>query len=326
MDQINYTKNREVKNTKKNSGQKKQSSKYNFVYQNQIGKGLLDVNVLTYNISWEAMKGINTPGVFGEKCLVENDNICLNNVISTILSFDNLMGFDFIALQEASRWNKIYEEIKKKRPYIAETHHGLSQEKQVILYDSRKYEKQQGVYLIRSYLADEGRPFTIAFYRRKFGGKGVCIINMHPGHHKDFEQFGNHMYQTLMGQKTSALYSTGSNNRIKFPASEEENLDILSKLYDNDIIMMGDMNMNLKPNSDYKLFPNILKNKMLYGGNGLPTCCDSTLQSNVKLAYDQILSSSNNIQYLVPKTIMASDHLPLIAQINFEKCENLILE
>jgi endonuclease/exonuclease/phosphatase family metal-dependent hydrolase len=286
---------------------------------NQIGRGYLEVNVLTYNISWEAMEGKKIKDVdLAPICLQGSDNICLNNIAQFIIGFNSFLHFDLIGLQEASRWEKIYEEIRTNMPYMKPINHGLYREQQVIFFDANKYQLQPGVSIIRSYLADNGRPFMIIFLRTR-NKENLCVINMHPGHKGDFNNFQRHLEQTFMGQKNGSGYSTDGNNFQNFPTTVHILTDIMTKLQNNLIIMMGDM--NFKPPKRYPFLPQLAPNhRILHGASNSYTCCDSQLQGRVNKAYDHILASSNKINHVIHNINRASDHLPVIAQIQFDNC------
>lgn len=288
----------------------------------QTGQGYFDVNVMTYNISWEAMEGKRIKNIdLGPICLKQQENICLNNIAQFIIHFDNLLSFDFIGLQEASKWENIYQKIRAQIPHLQPINHGLSREQQVVFFDSRKYQPQNGVWAIKSYLADPGRPFMIIFLRNILTDNNICIINMHPGHQRDFLRFEEHLKETLKGNKPNSVYLMEFNIVEQFPAPHEITTQILTKLHTNNIIMMGDMNFN--PSSPYVFLPSLLdggRSRILHGVSNSYTCCDSQLQGNANKAYDHILSSSSQIHHYVTPIQNASDHLPVIAQINLEIC------
>jgi hypothetical protein len=251
---------------------------------------------------------------FGVIC---KNKSCLDNVAKFIHNYNKLIPLDFIGLQEASEWEKIF--LRANLSHMVPINHGLSLEKQVIFCDKNKYDLVPGVCIIRSYMENKDRPFTIVFLTHKATGNKICLINMHPGHHKDFEKFEVHLEKTLSGEKDS-YYSTSFGSKVRFDGSRDVINDIINKLNNYDIIMMGDMNM--KPPNPYIFLPKLLiPGKILYGGESSDnTCCDQSLQGQASMSYDHVMSSSQNISHYIPKVINASDHLPNITQINFPQC------
>lgn len=286
-------------------------------YGKQTGRGSVDLNVLTYNISWEAMEGNKIGKVdLAPICLQGSENICLNNITKFIIGFNALLPFDLIGLQEASNWEIIYAKIKKEIPHLKPIDHGLSIEYQVIFYDSHKYQLQTGVSVIKSYLAGQDRPLMIVFLCSKDRQNDFCVINMHPGHRGDFNELQTHLQQTFYGKKKGAVYSTDGTHFSKFPTDVDTMTDIMIKLQNNHIIMMGDM--NFKPSDPYVFLPQFVpEGRILHGVSNSYTCCDPHLRGNVHLAYDHVMASTKYITHVVHQVNRASDHLPVIAQIHF---------
>ena len=138
----NYKKNVTFKNKNKNKKMQKTLE----------GGGKEEtIIVLSWNIFWMAMDGINEdkPGQkgeihirernFGKRCattVIDGLNICATNVKNTI---DNLADeYDFVALQEASQWNKIREKSIKLKD-MGYVHYKFGNTNLVTFYNKKKY-------------------------------------------------------------------------------------------------------------------------------------------------------------------------------------------
>jgi endonuclease/exonuclease/phosphatase family metal-dependent hydrolase len=280
----------------------------------QIGGGL-DLNVLTYNISWEAMEGKQIDKIETYPICFTNPpiNSCLNNIAVFIATLNQTQRLDFIGLQEASRWNEILQKVSI--PWLMPINHGLSIESQVTLYDGNKYRLDSNICIIRSYMLHVGRPFTIVFLDHLQTGQKFAIINIHADHKQDFLHFEEYLYQTLHGDKKEARYSTSLNDSFPFTGDMCVMGLILLKLEMYHIIMMGDLNMSAPEH--YIFLPALLSHgRPLHSqGRSIPTCNDAHLQGHVLGHCDHILTSSSKIQTNVIKVLNASDHLPRVAHI-----------
>ena len=239
------------------------------------------IKILSYNVFWRAMKTNNAHN----KCL---NNKCLLNVVNFI---DSNSLYDFVGLQEAANWDLIQRKSKVLSKMTAFNYKpGI--EEIVVFYDD-KYLLDDSIV---GWLEDTGRPFVILFFRQK-----ICLICMHAGHSGDFYKFDTYL-------KNIITVNYADSKKI-----------ILNKLATYNIILMGDLNTELKNRDQYLIFNNRFYNvpRMLYGINKNKSCCSGTnLDAKVYLAYDHILSTYQNIKSSVYHITNASDHLPIIAIID----------
>jgi hypothetical protein len=78
----------------------------------------MSIKVLSWNISWGSMTGKSAdttamplPSICNTIKDPQGINQCLNNVIELIDNSAKTTKYDFVALQEASKWFNIYQKI-----------------------------------------------------------------------------------------------------------------------------------------------------------------------------------------------------------------------
>ena len=156
-------------------------------------------------------------------------------------------------------------------------------------------------------MKNRGRPFMILFLTGTGSepNEKICIINVHPDHDGDIYNFDTYLKKKL----------------LKYENYE----DYLQKLQSYNIIMMGDFNDNIAMKKTFAVFKDdFFKNpsgRKLYGINKDKTCCSGSLVGKYVMskAYDHILSTSKKIETNVHNVKKASDHMPIIAMIQFPK-------
>lgn len=256
-----------------------------------------DIQVFSWNISWEAMTGTNTR-VSGIQCIINDSNVCLQNVIN--ITKQHILC-DFIALQEAEHWNHIFINFNS-------THNSVLTE-QIINSNSLTTAKLLTFYHKKYILNDkiegnmhhhEGRPFMILF----FDNNKLCVINLHSGH-GELKNFDNYVKKSL-------------NSHV--------NKDqLIKKLAYYDIIMMGDFNE--VPHNPHIIFQDpffiIPGGRKLFGAHNNSTCCNPNIipdKAYLKTPGDNILYSTPNIILnVLYQTVISSDHAPIKAIIKTEK-------
>ena len=183
------------------------------------------------------------------------------------------------------------------------------------------------VNVIKGFLGnDDGRLITILFFEND-----LCVINIHPGH------YGSNTIQNLDKSIEDIMEERYRYNEfyrekdelINTNLSVNQKNEIKRRLANYDIILMGDFNSNLDFNNyNYnKFFTSnyFAKTRTFYGRNKTPSCCSTSLNSNsnnINKAYDHILFTSDNVKSTVHKINNASDHLPIIAEINIPNKPN----
>ena len=284
-----------------------------------IGTKTGELLVLSYNISFEAMT--NNPGgsagVLGAKCLPvapkSRLTICAKNMAEMIDHIPSSLGmsnFDFVGMQEASRWDemqKVSKTLSALTPYGSQ--YGRSE--MVTFYDSSKYQLDKDVHSGFEY----DRPLQILVLSNINDKGGVIVINAHCPHHlpnsyKDytFTEFAKHTSSELA--------------QLSLTADE--------KSYR--IVAVGDFNETCWDRIKSKLEPKHFKP---FEGAGVDTeisikdtpftCCQGNgvwENSSGKMIYgwrggDYIFDSQQAADAQVPSVYptdkLLSDHLPVIA-------------
>lgn len=263
------------------------------------------MKILTYNIFYKAMT-IQQNG----KSLVSNCNPvihnngkiytkCLKNVAS-VIEFNG--PYDFIGLQEATNWEVIRDLSPSLQKMAGILHQDKNTPELLVTFYDTKYKLDVSECKILGHMKSVGRPFCILFFQC-----GLCVINLHAGHNRDIYDFDKHLVRTLnnsFNKNTINIY--------------------LKKFQTYKIIMMGDFNDNLSNIPYFNILSNpYFKNvpgRKLYGITGQKTCCNIMSNPNkMDKSYDHILSTCINHDIYIPKTLVSSDHLPVVAYID-PKC------
>ena len=110
----------------------------------QIG-GSDSINVLTWNICWQAMEGESSGSapILGTICSTTETNpktklnMCTTNVINLI---DKLrIDYDFVALQEPAKWKDIFDNSTKLNT-MGYVHHSVGSTSELVtFYNKEKY-------------------------------------------------------------------------------------------------------------------------------------------------------------------------------------------
>lgn len=263
---------------------------------------MTEIKILSYNIWWKAM----TPKGNIAQCLplINKQTSCLHNIVEFI---DNNEYFDFVGLQEATNWKLIQKSstVLSKMNAIG---YNPNHEDIVIFYDKNKYELDDNDNCITGHMKTNGRPFMILFLTIKKksnpdDNQNICIINAHSDHNGDIYEFDFYLKNILIKYKNYDNY--------------------LEKFKTYNIIMMGDFNDDLNKKKSFVIFTDdffkIPNGRKLYGTNKEKSCCSGSLVGKyiMSKAYDHILSTSNRIITQVHNVKRASDHMPIIATIQF---------
>lgn len=264
---------------------------YKIINNNQIlqtGSGS-EFNILSYNVSWEAM----TSNTYGNLKLCSN-GICKSNILDNI-SF-NIKKYNpmFAFFQEAAEHNDIIDLFNND---IYESFVNISdKEYMVSIWNKKKFMLVKAI----GGEFEEGRPFAIIILKNNKNNKNIALINLHAGHIPDT--------QTSVFDKI--------NDFIK------KEFSYTSKKSITRVIMIGDYNRDVFDDntSDYTIkFIDEFKLKRFK--NDKHTCC-SILGYGHKFNYDHVLdskaviikkiTSNSSNKYKYP----ASDHLPIVVTLS----------
>ena len=149
------------------------------------------IKVLSWNISWGAMTGNpadKSAAPLPQTCsksITKGLNQCVWNVIELIDESAKRTPYDFVALQEAARWEDIYNNSKELRRMGGYVHHIEKPSELVTFYDINKYNliavKRGDIVNGKS----RARPYHILYLNSKINGEFYIFINLHNGHRND---------------------------------------------------------------------------------------------------------------------------------------------
>jgi endonuclease/exonuclease/phosphatase family metal-dependent hydrolase len=319
--------------------------------------------VLSWNILWMAMDGINeekgeknTPErEFGKRCATDVKdglNICATNVKNTI---DELAEeYDFVALQEASQWDKIHEKSSKLKD-MGYVHYRFGNTNLVTFYNKKKYRliafKTDFISKIIDIKADtyNNRPYHVLYLEHIKSKEHYIFINLHLPHEinredverglsKNMDTFftlnkddGN-ISETFSARPTEENRNNSQAYFKKQRAIDKQTTPIGMTWPEQkyNIIVAGDFN-----DANKKKFWNGFKPFKMSSIDSLkdlevklveeppPTCCSLNFEEPSTNKYTSIgdyilVNSSLQVQkiYAPTLTIPTSDHLPFIIHLS----------
>ena len=259
---------------------------------------LYKMRILSYNISWECMTNSSqgSAGRLGQKC---KDDVCLKNV-SNYLNFVNkkIDYLDFILLQEAANYNKLFGNIDnfdKKYDYISSR---SGREYMVTCY-KKKYK------LIKSIKGSfvSGRPYHILVF------KDLILINLHYCGYNNLVQ--RHICD-IQKEFSSKYNSLGDIKNKQIIIGGDFNYPIYK--YKSFFQLHTDQNLIY-----FKPFNQI--ERYVFVKNVPKTCCSTSVNDDKKMHSigDFIMtekkSTTNKIYYRNIIKGLSSDHMPIFCQI-----------
>ena len=360
----NYKKNVTFKNKNKNKNKKMQKT------LEGGGEGEEEtIIVLSWNIFWMAMDGINEDDPrqkgkkptqqsdFGKHCATKVEdglNICARNVKTTI---DELAEeYDFVALQEASQWNKIHEKSTKLKG-MGYVHYKFGNTNLVTFYNKKKYRliafKTDFISKIIDIKADtyNNRPYHVLYLEHIKNKEHYIFINLHLPHEinrfevesglsKNMDTFfmlnkddGN--ISETFSERPTKKNRNNSQAYFEYQRAIDKQTTPISMTWSEqkyNIIVAGDFNdtgehmfwSSLKPLQYYNTDgQNLLDIEVKLKKKPPPTCCALNFEepstNKYELIGDYILVNSTlNVKkiYAPTLTIPTSDHLPVIIHLS----------
>ena len=284
-----HTKQHTKKHTKQHT---KQHTKLN---TKQHTKTILNnakhILILSYNISWESMSGsVKSWALCSNNTDITNskhNSICISNIGKVI----NENKTDFITLQEAAKYKKLFIECHRLSKMSYETYKsGLDV---IVTFWNNKYKcikKITGEF-------ENGRPWMAIIF-----SNGICLINVHLGHYKN-----NEVYKKLHNLIHTIKNTSDTHTRLikRYIISGDFNYDI-KKLWEGSIFTFTHT-----PNPKHTLK---LDNTIFYyHPKHILTCCVN--RSN---HFDHVIDTYNTPYkiYIPNVEYMASDHKPIIAALS----------
>lgn len=262
------------------------------------------IKILTWNISWEAMKA--QAETFGAKCA---PNICHNNVRDKIVEINTTKGLDFILLQEAQiDYNDLQQKLGVNYNYIIyKNGRAGNEEFSIIFYNQTIWKVSKEI----KWGFHAGRPFIIALFQKIGTKQNILITNLHGPHgglndRSTGKTLPNYLdfldYYRLGGPSVDYTGRNISTN----PRVDLTNLPI---------IVGGDFNLSIP--GTIQIFNQIFSNE----GNQ-KTCSDKEelKAQGLSFSYDHILINDKltygKVEYPKVDDKMYSDHIPIYAEIN----------
>jgi len=266
---------------------------------------MTEINVLTYNVCWECMKGYSKSGsarLYGDKCSktknINGKNLCFRN-ISNLVSKKS--KFDIIGLQEANlilannilkllgtNYKKIYSKSCK--------------EYSIIIYNSLIFKKIGKK--IHGYIEECGRPYLIQKFINLKSNNSLIFGNFHGPHlNKDWLLKYLNKSCKIIKDECDQVIIVGDFNKVlkkSYKLSKKTVLEPLNFKYKTSLKKTD--NYIIKRNKYYEPIDNII------------------ISSNIKLiSGPETLNYKNN--KLLPTDLnfnlsnMTSDHRPVAAQL-----------
>ena len=293
----------------------------------QVG-GNNSINVLCWNICWQAMKGEakGSAPILGAKCAEREINRrtklneCSTNVRNLIDSLP--INYDFVAIQEATKWKEIYNHSKKLRAMGGYVHHRIGSSELVTFYNKDKYNAKAVVTYTIIHNGKRGRPYHIIYLQHIITLEFYIFINLHNavGVSKD----------DLELQLASKF-----NNFFEIEKVEQEGAQHLKKRIqplwsknNYNVIVAGDFNDRGLKNYWQGLYPfkhtniPILKDIVVKCEPEPPkTCCRQLKNTSPPYNGDYILVNSslaiekNNYIPASAHLFPSSDHLPVLIEL-----------
>jgi hypothetical protein len=308
--------NRTLKKTLKNKNKLKQEGGNN------------SINVLSWNICWQAMKGEakGSAPILGAVCARTEFNhktklnACSTNVSKLIDSL--IIDYDFIAIQEAVKWEEIYKQSKKLQA-MGYVHHRIGSSSDLVtFYNKNKYEAKAVVSYTIIHNAKRGRPYHIIYLQHRITLEFYIFINLHNavGVTKDDleRQLSSRFHKFFEITKTEQKHAEQLKKRIQ-PRWSKTNYNV---------IVAGDFNDQGSMNYWQGLYPfkhtniPILKDIVVKCEPEPPkTCCRERENTNPPYIGDYILVNSSlaiEKNNYIPKSehlFPSSDHLPVLIEL-----------
>ena len=287
------------------------------------------INVLNWNICWEAMVGDivgqGSAPILGATCSITEINRrtklneCATNVIKLI---DNLnIDYDFVAIQEAAKWKDIYKYSKKLKP-MGYVHHIIGSSHLVTFYNKEKYDAIAVVTDTIIHNNRRGRPYHIIYLKNKITSEFYIFINLHNADGVSIDDLENQLARKFDNFFSIDKTEQEHSEKLKVPTQ------IRWSKNNYNVIVAGDFNdrglrnywMGLKP-FKYTNIPNLTKLEVKCNVEPPKTCCRQLENTSPLNHGDYILVNSSlaiEKNNYIPKSdhlFPSSDHLPVLIEL-----------
>lgn len=251
-----------------------------------------NLNILSYNVSWEAMTS-TAIGNFKLCAIADQETgICKSNILLNISNNIKKYIPDFATFQEASKHTDI---IKLFNSDLYDFHINTSEKETMLsLWNKKKFT------LVNSYDCEfeKGRPYVILIFKNN-KNKNIALINLHAGHFVDTQQ-------TIFDK---------INNFIKL------NIQLSVKKSITRVIMSGDFNRDVYQDDTSNYVIKFTRNFKLYRFSSNEQTCCSTIGYGHEYVYDHIIDSKGPIlKKILGNSIKSykapsSDHILIIGKL-----------
>jgi hypothetical protein len=299
-----------------------------------------EIKILTWNICWGCMEGNTgdlTAQKLAERCKTKISNgkkTCQKNVIELL----NNTNYDLIGLQEASTYDKIYENLNNKENLVCINNQvpaigtsGPPYAQLATLYNKNMFKL---LYASCGNLSDrDGRPFQLLFFNKILTDQKFIVLNMHMPHGiRSWVPMQKKIEDSLSkGYNFSSEDLTGI-VKLNERTTTTNITETIKKLQNNYTIALGDFNDNGRTGTHNFWRTGIkILNFDIVKANSTPekSCCKDNLQMNYDHYGDYILIDLNKLEYVVENikgknfnlnqlSVPSSDHKPIMSTIRIK--------
>lgn len=247
------------------------------------------INILSWNLCWEAMKASKSKNLDMRKCKTNNKNICKEKVVDKLKKIIIENNLHLLSFQEYNIINELVDLKEFNNYHFVKGVSGKETAVSLFRRDLFSYVKHEYGDLCGRNM---GRTYLLIELINKKTKEKTVFLNVHFPH------------------KDNPIKSA----RKK---AEEKMKNLIKKFKNHRIIIAGDHNNEYKMTS-YKKF---IKRIFYMDNTNKKTCCTSVTTKKPSLKYDIILDTKDKkIKYTFTgnpknKKMYVSDHVPIIASI-----------
>ena len=262
-----------------------------------------------------------------------NLNRCANNVITFIDNSE--LNYDFVAIQEAAKWEEIYNNSQKLNG-MGYVHHLNGPSHLVTFFNKNKYKL---IAVNCGYIRDRGRPYHILYLQNNTSKEFYIFINLHNAHHLSQNDLENSLSQNFDNFK-----DVTGNTQVKNAEGIKIKIDIKWDETKYNVIVVGDFNDHGMFSYWKKLTPFKYSNKKNIQNIEVKapktppnTCCNNYTidkqnydNANYLPGFGDYILINSNLQiiketYIPTEQLLfpSSDHLLVIIELQPTSTQNL---
>lgn len=267
----------------------------------------MEINVLTYNVCWECMKGETKRGSakkYGILCSktkkIDGKNLCFRNIVDICSN-----NFDLIGLQESNLLlgKTILQRLGEKYDLV---YSKSCREHSIIIYNKTIFKKKGKP--IFGEIEECGRPFLFQIFKIKNSDKTLIVGNFHGPHiNKDWIPKYLNKVKNYVNETSKIIIFGDFNKKIK------KNYTIKNKKV---IKILKSINKDINTSINKKKF----RNRLINEENYIKNIDNILLSNNIKLlgSAKTLKSTKNNLLPFKKNYFYSnftSDHRPISAKI-----------